>query len=548
MVRNGTPVEALTTSAFDTADDAIPRPLTKEELWSAWELCPLPEYLQAAENDFCMPTTYTTPRLSYELVPPAIVAENHAIRLFQIHTRDQILRLYTPNNDLGMWLKGFLSWKNGRDARRRPREGSMALSMANDHWIQGADLAFRKGDYRTALWKYATKWSYILPFHTDAFPSDHPMLQKIGEFDSSIFNHMSACFAEMAQSIQESEEEGEQEEVLRHFVDMAVKCAWVTIHYREFATVRSVYEATRRIADLFNQFFSTHDPDDDGGDAPDHTIENDFEKQASVLQDVNRDLIFGDLGDDKKTVIGSLGPVHWGSARGEARTVLDSHPYWDRNDTTTGTEEVILDNLTHDQLWVAWGVEPSGAMDGNHLNTGSYQGALAHYVEGLGELLPLHAEVLTQVDTSWFGWIQATLWSGIANVCIAVSESPGAVTGEDGKEVWRRLAFMSGYFAWKYKAYTTIPVVTSICKNLLSTFPQSIQVPKPLHFSLANLRTLIETQLEKCALVGDDKRHLCRLDPVYEVTGNERMLEFEGLGLGAWVEELGIMKGKVFLL
>ncbi|TYJ55531.1 hypothetical protein B9479_003803 [Cryptococcus floricola] len=619
-----TPVKALKPPNSNSADN-VPRPLTKEELWSAWELCPLPPYLQVAEDDSNIPTRYPSLRLTYELVPPAIAAENHAIRLFQVHIRDQILRFCTPNADLGEWLRSFLSWRNGREGRRRPRENSLGLSMAEDHWVQGADSAFRSGDYKTALWRYATKWSYILPFHTDAFPSGHPLRQKIGGFESSLFNRLSACFFQLSQD----GDEGEEDEILRYFVDMSVKCAWVTIHHRQFATVRSVYEATRRIADLFNQHF--HDPDFSSSSSSssigdnDSSIDNDFNVQALALEDVDKDLIFGNLGDEKKTVLGSLGPVHWESSRGEAGDFLEMFPHWDRNQSGKEDARVIPESVSHDDIWSAWAlttsladnadaaiictaqlhlmgvlyiashtshhspdfqtwleklkvvdtasvslaervdradrrrvaamkqVSPSSlphTTNADHRNlsciiTGDHQTALAEYVEGLGELLPFHLNVLTQeqVDGTYFGWIQATLWNGISTICLALSESPSGVAKE---KLWKRLAFMSGSFAWGWKKYTTIPVVMSICNNLLSTIPRQTDVTSTLDPPLLHLKSTFERQVEQCEMVKKGEK---RQPEQYKTTSTDGqfLADYGALGPGSWIDELRSMKGKVFL-
>ncbi|WVQ75746.1 hypothetical protein IAR50_005377 [Cryptococcus sp. DSM 104548] len=175
-----------------------------------------------------------------------------------------------------------------------------------------------------------------------------------------------------------------------------------------------------------------------------------------------------------------------------------------------------------------------------HYRSRNIKAALKAYMDAWAELLPFHSESLPMSD--WIhtgcGSLEATLWSNISAACIELSK----LADEEGRATTlTRLGFMSAYFSWLLREYTTISTVRNSCNRLLSTVPDSSITPPALQPKITALKSLWQQQLE--SLQGADKGMILAADRQRTVLDPSQGEDYVEVGPQLWIGALEGLKG-----
>ncbi|TYJ51612.1 hypothetical protein B9479_007815 [Cryptococcus floricola] len=167
--------------------------------------------------------------------------------------------------------------------------------------------------------------------------------------------------------------------------------------------------------------------------------------------------------------------------------------------------------------------------------------ALSTYIDAWAELLPHHysSHFTFEWINSGAGSLEAKLWSNISAACIQLSKSANS---DYRRSTLTLLAFISAYFSWHLREYTSVNPVKNSCTRLLATVSDASIVLTTLQPKIDTLKTLWQQQVD--VLQGADGELFMAQERQKMVPNPMGGREWAEVGPQTWMGEIEKLKGK----
>ncbi|WVQ80869.1 hypothetical protein IAT38_002976 [Cryptococcus sp. DSM 104549] len=156
-----------------------PRDLWPAEMWAGYEKMPDEMKMDWAIKDYTVPDLHPYQRTTYELLSPAMAANEHTVRLCKQGLRNDYTLVWEFKGDDDKYDAHCKKMRDYRHASPTHPPLAERFQKAEDD-KQKAKSYYRAGMFQVALLAYFSVWSELPPYSTGVLSPDDPNKASLG--------------------------------------------------------------------------------------------------------------------------------------------------------------------------------------------------------------------------------------------------------------------------------------------------------------------------------------------------------------------------------